>query len=301
MKTGKIRQQPRGVIVPVLTPFRQDKSIDFATLEKLIDWLCEKKTHALFPMGGSGEYQTLSTVERKKMIDTVLQVNGERRICFAGTGGKNPAETIELSEYAQSQGADGVGVVIPDFIAGHRNAIFAYFQTIDRAVSIPMMVYDPRGEGDYSLTPGLMRRMINELQNLAGIKYRTTNAENMGNMAREITAEINLLSGNEATFLQDLAVGAVGCVGGGANFYPDLMWQLQNRFEQGNFAEARRIQFQILEAIQVLNRVYWPLSGKIVLRELGIPFQFVTRVPGKKVSGENVSFIREYYRRLLKI
>lgn len=299
MKKDKIRRQYRGVIVPVLTPFHEDKSVDFAALEKLIDWLCQQKTQALFPMGGSGEYQTLATDERKKIIETVREVNNGRRIFFAGTGGKDLAETIELSEYAQLQGADGVGVVIPDFIAGSQEAIFAYFQAIDRAISLPVMVYDPRGEGEYSATPALIRRMINELQNIAGIKYRTTNAEYMGSMAREIAAEINLLSGNEATFLQDLAAGAVGCVGGGANFYPRLMWQLQNQFERGNIPAARRIQYQILEAIQILNRVYWPLSGKIVLRELGLPVQLITRVSGQKVFEKDVQSIRSFYSKLL--
>ena len=270
-----LHKKYRGIIPPVLTPFKQDKSLDIPVLEKFIDWLCGQKVDILFPMGGSGEYQTLTVEERKEIIDCVVN--------------------------AEKKGADGVGVVIPTDIPGTEDAIFEYYRAVDEELSIPFMVYDPRGEGDHSATPALMRRMIDGFKNLVAIKYRTVNGESMGYMAREIAGDISLFSGAETVFLQDLSVGAVGCVGGGANFYPHLIWELQDRFEKNDLLGARQIQYRILEATTVLNRVYWPLSGKIILQELGFPFQLVTRVPTRPFTQEDVEHIREYYRKLLKI
>jgi 4-hydroxy-tetrahydrodipicolinate synthase len=300
MQKEEMREKVRGVIVPVLMPFLEDRSIDFKTLEIFIDWLCQKDISALFPMGGSSEYQTLEIEERKKIIDLVIEVNQKRRIFLAGTGGKSLDETIELSEYAQAKGADGIGVVVPEFIPANESSIYEYYQKVDQAVSFPIMVYDPRGEGGHSVSSALVRRMVDELQNIAGIKYRTTNAEFMGKMGYAIASDIALLSGNECTYLQDLSVGAVGCVGGGGNFYPDLMWELQKNFERNDILKARELQFKMLEATEVLNSVYWPLSGKIVMNELGVPFKFITRVKAGIYSDEGKSAIQNYFSKLLK-
>ena len=296
-----LHKKYRGIIPPVLTPFKQDKSLDIPVLEKFIDWLCGQKVDILFPMGGSGEYQTLTVEERKEIIDCVVEAAAGRKRVFAGTGAATLAETLELCRYAEKKGADGVGVVIPTDIPGTEEAIFEYYRAVDEELSIPFMVYDPRGEGDHSATPALMRRMIDGFKNLVAIKYRTVNGESMGYMAREIAGDISLFSGAETVFLQDLSVGAVGCVGGGANFYPHIIWELQDRFEKNDLLGARQIQYQILEATTVLNRVYWPLSGKIILQELGFPFQPVTRVPTRPFTQEDVEHIREYYQTLLRI
>ena len=291
----------RGIIPPVLMPFNQDKSIDYKTLEQFIDWLCQQKVDILFAMGGSSEYQTLTVDERKKIIDVLVQITAKRKLAVAGTGAANLVETIELSQYAQEKGADAIGLVVPTDIPGNEEALFDYYKAVDRSVQIPIMIYDPRGEGPHSATPKLVRRMINELSNIVAIKYRTVNGERMGAMAREIANDISLFSGAETVFLQDMTVGAIGCVGGGANFYPQLIAQVQSEFENGNMERARELHFQILEATAVLDRVYWPLSGKIVLQELGLPYQLVTRVEARPYSEDDVRAIREYYRKLLDI
>jgi len=298
---NQLHEKYNGIIPPVLTPFNEDKTVDFQTLEKFIDWLCQQKVDILFPMGGSGEYQTLEMDERKKIIDSVVKAAGGRKQVFAGTGAASLEETLELSRYASEHGADGVGVVMPTDIPGNEESIFSYYQAVNDAIDCPFMVYDPRGEGPHSATPKLMRKMVDTLDKLVAIKYRTVNGEYMGYMAREISDDISLFSGAETVFLQDLSVGASGCVGGGANFYPALIRELQNRFLDGDILGARKVQYKILEATTVLENVYWPLSGKIVLQELGLPFKLVTRVEGRAYTEEDIRKIRLYYRELLDI
>ncbi len=298
---SELHEKYRGIIAPVLTPFSEDKSVDFNTLEKFADWLCQQKVDILFPMGGSGEYQTLRIDERRQIIDTIVKAVAGRKQVFAGTGAATLEETIELSRYAAEHGTDGVVIVMPTDIPGNEESLFKYYKAVNDAIDCPFMVYDPRGEGDHSATPQLMRRMVDELDNLVAIKYRTVNGEYMGAMAREISDEISLFSGAETVFLQDLSVGAIGCVGGGANFYPELIRELQNRFLEGDILGAREVQYKILEATAVLENVYWPLSGKIVLQELGLPFKLITRVAGRAYTEESVSTIRKYYRELLNI
>lgn len=289
----------RGVIAPALTPFREDHSIDFPVLERYIDWLCGQELDGIFAMGGSGEYQTLSLEERKQLMDCFTGVVRNRNVLIVGCGGKDLQETLMFSEYAQDRGADAVGIVVPEILPPDEERLFQYFQEVNRHVTVPIMVYDPYGEGDFSVSPELMVRMGTELSHIAGIKYRSVNGENMARMALAIAGKLSLISGNEATFLQDLAIGAVGCIGGGASIYPHWMSKLLHLAEAGDLPAARRIQFQILTALQVLNTVSWPLSGKIVLRELGIPFQPVTRIPASSFHQRDGERIRLYFHNLI--
>lgn len=289
-----------GVAVPMLMPFNQDKSIDWPSLEKLTDWLTRSAVSILFPMGGSGEFGHLTVPERKQIIDTIMRVNQKQKLFIAGTGAATLADTIELSQYAEKAGADGIGVIVPSTLDGTQQAIYDYYLEISKATSLPFMIYDPVGEGPTSPTPENMRKMVDDFSNLVAIKYRTLNGERMGFMTSAIGEDISVLSGSETVFLGDLSLGVVGCVGGGGNFYPDLMASLQDFFNEGDIHEARRIQHKILQAIEVLNKVYWPLSGKIVLQEMGIPYQLVTRVPEGNMDRAGIAAIRSFYRELFK-
>lgn len=287
-----------GVAVPMLMPFNEDKSIDWPALEKLTDWLTRSAVSILFPMGGSGEFGYLTLAERKQIIDTIIRVNQKQKMFIAGTGTSTLADTLELSLYAEKAGADGIGVVIPTTLDGTQQAIYDYYAAIDKAVSLPFMIYDPIGEGPLSPTPELMRKMVDEFNHLVAIKYRTLNGERMGFMTAAIGDDISVLSGSETVFLGDLSLGVVGCVGGGGNFYPELMASLQDFYTEGDIHEARRIQYRILQAIDVLNKVYWPLSGKIVLQEMGIPYKLITRVPQGTMDREGIAAIRGFYKEM---
>jgi len=293
------RQIFRGVVVPQLTAFNRDKSLNTKLMADHVEWLCTQKVNVLWPMGGSGEYQTLNMDERKEIIDCVVDAAKSRVAVAPQTGGSSLKETIQLSEYAQDHDVDAISVVIPTDISNTEDAIFEYYKSVDSATSVPMLVYDPRGSGPHSMTPRLMTRMLDELDNVVAIKYRSTDGEYMGNMTRKVAHRINVFSGSETVQLNDLAVGTVGVVGGGCNFYPNLLWRIQEKFKHGDLQGAKEDQFLVLEAIAELSRVYWPLSGKMVLQEMGIPFESVTRVPVQPYSDDDEKALRAYYRKLL--
>jgi 4-hydroxy-tetrahydrodipicolinate synthase len=285
----------RGVIVPMLTPFNCDNTLDVKTLEHFTGWLCRQRVDVLFPMGGSGEYTCLTTEERKRIIEIVISSSGERVPVVPGTGGTSLEETMILSLFAQQRGADAVGIVVPGFVEASEEAIFDYFKQINMVLNIPIMIYDPRGSGEHSVTPCLMKRICNELSKVEGIKYRTTDGERMARMVREVGGKVAVLSGVESVFLSDLAVGVVGVVGGGGNLFPRLLAEIQKQFESGDIEAARKAQFRIFGIYEVLDRVSWPLSGKIALHALGVPFKPVVRVAQGRYSEKDAQCIREYF------
>lgn len=285
----------KGLVAPLLTPFKKDKALDEKALEIFVQRLSSKNVNVLFPMGGSGEYETLALEERKRIIEVTLSACRGKIAVVPGTGGKSLRETIELSHYAQARGAYGVTIVIPDFLEPGEEAIFSYFHQIGADVDVPIMIYDPRGSGPRSVSPGLMKRMATELKKIAGIKYRTTDGEKMAYMMKEVGEITAVLSGVESVYLSHLAIGVAGLVGGGGNIYPNLLAEIYIRFAAGELTSAREAQFKVLEALRVLEEGGWPLSGKLALKALGIPYEPVTRVPAKPISKDQEKKILNYF------
>ncbi len=281
----------KGVVTPMVTPFQADGSLDLPALETFSNWLCTRETDILFPMGGTGEYQTLEVEERKDIIRTVVAAVEKRKKVVPGVGGKNLRETLALVEEAQKVGADGVSVVIPtdlsefsrDLGAYYGKAkndfetLFQYFRKIDRELDVPFMIYDSHGQ----LTEPQMREFVAELPHFKGIKYRTANEQDFGEIVWASGGTVNILSGIEYTYLGNLAMGATGVVGGGANYFPHLMARLKREFEAGQIENARNTQFLLIAAGKSMKGLSWPMSAKIILRKLGLPIQLVTRVKNK--------------------
>lgn len=289
-----------GIITPVLTPFTEDNKIDIPALEKFIDWLTTRTVHGLFSMGGSGEWKYLSLDERKQIIDCVVSTSDKRVPVYTNVGASSLEETLELAIYAQNAGVDAITLVTPDFIEESQTALFNYFQAVDRQVDIPIFIYDPAGKGPFSPTPETMTKMLDELKNISAMKYRTVIGEDMAQMIMAVGHRMSIISGSEMVYLPDMALGTKGCVGGGCNLYPEIIWDIREQFEAGDHHAARKRQFEVIEHCRTLGAISWPCSGKIILKALGIPFTEVTRARTLPYSREAVKQLQNYFTKLIK-
>jgi 4-hydroxy-tetrahydrodipicolinate synthase len=272
----------RGVIVPLLTPFKPTGQLDLDAMALLMDWLSRQRVDMFFLMGGSGEWQTLTLAERKDMIEAALQVKCPIPI-VPNVGSEDLADTLRLRDFAVRAGAPAIGLVIPESIRPSQDGLLAFVSAVCEACEIPVMLYDPRGEGTRSPTPTTMRRIAEEIPNVVAMKYRTTDAERMARMCGEVGETIRILSGVETVYLSDLVYGAVGVVGGGGNLWPNLLAEIGQAFAVGDWRRARELQFLTIGLNDGLGVVPWPLSGKLALRALGLPIEPAVRV-GPKVQ-----------------
>ncbi|MDZ7372826.1 MAG: dihydrodipicolinate synthase family protein [candidate division KSB1 bacterium] len=270
-----------GVVVPVFTPFTAAGAVDLETLPKLLEWLSGQKVNVFFLMGGSGEWQALSFSERKQLVDVAVHASGSIPL-VPNIGCEDLRDTLRLRDFAIHVGVPAVGVVIPEAIRPSQDGILAFVSTVCRECEVPVLLYDPRGEGPRSPTPATMRRIAEEVPSVVALKYRTTDAERMARMCREVGEHIQVLSGVETVYLSDLAYGAVGVVGGGANIWPNLLAALQEAFGAGDWTTARKLQFRVIELNDGLAQVPWPTSGKLALRALGLPIEPVSRLGAKR-------------------
>jgi len=291
------RAKPRlgGVIPPVLTPFDTDRSIDYRAWEHLVAWLVERGVDALFVSGGSGEWTHLAPAERIELTRRAVAVVGGEIPVIAGSLGRDFRETLQLSQAMAEAGADFLGVVIPHFVAPEEGAICGFFERLFDAFPYPTMLYDPPDSGAYSMQPPWLKRLAGRAPAVA-LKKSTRDLRIFTQLIEAAGGNLSVICGDETVMLPCLAVGATGCIGGGANMFPELLGAVMKAFAKGDLEKARAAQIEIERANQLIGKGSWPLVGKIALAARGLPIQPITRRTDQSVSRETYRLIETFFR-----
>ena len=127
----------KGIVVPLVTPFHADETLNEEAMTTIVDYVVEAGVHGLFPSGSQGELFALSTDEKKRIMDVVLEANNGRAFVMPSTGAVTTKESIELTRYAESAGSDAVSVITPYFIRPSEDELRTHFLRIAESVSIP--------------------------------------------------------------------------------------------------------------------------------------------------------------------
>lgn len=275
----------KGVIVPMVTPFHEDGSLDEEGLRKLTKWLIKQGVDALFPMGGTGEWPKLSYDERKRIIN--ITVDSARGLVpvIAGTGGFPIERTLELTSYAKDHLVEGAGIVLPFHLPPDEDLIFQYYRKLNK-IGIPIMIYEPPGVGKYSVSAQFLERLC-DLENVVGIKDSSGNLLKMSEMILKVGKKISIIEGVEMLFLPALAIGCQGIIGGGCNVYPALIKRIETLFFSGEIEGARKTQADVIQGWDVLSSEGSGIMGiKTALSMLDLPIKPVSRDSAKPISEE---------------
>jgi len=285
----------RGVIPPVLTPFRADRSVDYAAWDQLIEWLIEHGVNGLFVSGGSGEWTHLTVEERVELTGRAVRVAQGHVPVIAGSLGRDFDESLSLSRAMADAGINFLGVIIPRFVAPRDETIYAFFERLIERLPYPTMLYDPPGSGDHALQPSWLRRLA-PLDPIVGLKKTTRDLRVFAQLILAAGEGFAMIAGDETVMLPCLAVGAVGCIGGGANTFPELLGEVFESFGRGDWETARHAHFEIERANRLLERGSWPLTGKIALAARGLPIEPITRCRSQPPTADDRRKIEDYMR-----
>lgn len=149
--------QPRGMVIPLLTPFRDDESVDEAALRWLVCHLIAQGVHGLFPVGSTGEFWALRDSERTRIIEIVVKEVAGRVPVYAGTGAPGTRQSVALTRQAEALGADAVVAITPFYISPNPDELYAHYAAIAEATRLPVIPYNnPVRTGGVNLTPDLM-------------------------------------------------------------------------------------------------------------------------------------------------
>jgi 4-hydroxy-tetrahydrodipicolinate synthase len=221
--------------VALVTPFR-DGEVDYAELDRLVDWHAEQGTAALVPCGTTGESPTLDHHEHDRVIAGVCERAAGRLKVIAGTGSNSTAEAISLTKHAKESGADASLQVGPYYNKPTQEGYLRHFAAIADAVDLPQILYNIPGRTGSNILPETVIRMAEEVPLIVGIKEASGSLDQVSQIAGG--CDLTVLSGDDSMTLPIMSVGGEGVVSVVGNIVPRDMTALVATYRCGRFAEA---------------------------------------------------------------
>ena len=251
----------KGSGVALVTPMKENKEINYDSMERLIEDQIKNGTDALVVVGTSGEAPTLDDPEHLEAIRFAAQVAKGRVPVVAGTGSNNTAHAVMMSEEAEKLGADGLLLVTPYYNKATQEGLYEHYRTIASATKLPCIVYNVPSRTGTNILPETMARLAKDQENIVAIK--------------EATGKIDIYSGNDDQIVPLCSLGGVGVISVLANVAPRQTHDLVMYCLEGNYEEARKLQLRALPLIEQLFIEVNPIPVKAALNmqgfEVGIP------------------------------
>lgn len=265
-----------GSIVALVTPLTVEGAIDWAALEKLIDWHVNEGTDAIVAVGTTGESATLSMDEHHQVIQQVVRwVNGRLPV-IGGTGANSTQEAIELTQQAEQAGVEACLLVTPYYNKPTQEGLYRHFQAVAGSVAAPLLLYNVPGRTAVDMTNETVMRLA-EIENIIGIKDATGDLDRGRQLLSMVPEGFAVYSGDDFTATELIISGAQGNISVTANVMPKAMQVLVKL--------ARRAQHQadepsILEAARTLQTALMPLHQALFLESNPIPVKWALKEMG---------------------
>lgn len=241
-----------GVFVALVTPYHEDLSIDWATFEKYIDWLCSQGIHGLVPCGTTGEFLALTSQEQRQLIRRTVDVAQGRVRVIAGAGSVTLPQTIEYITAAREEGAEAVLTITPYYIKPSQEGLYDYYCAISEATQAPLILYNNPGRSGVELSLSTITRLC-ELPSIIGIKESSSDLSRPLTLLEAIESRsFTLLSGEDTLFLPFLAAGGHGTISATAGIAPRQYIQLWKAWSQRDLPKAQSLASHLLKFTQAL-------------------------------------------------
>ncbi len=259
----------KGSFPALLTPFRQDGSVDEDGFAAHVEWQISQGSHGLVPVGTTGESPTLSHAEHKRVVELCIEVVNKRVPVIAGAGSNNTLEAIELARFAEKAGADGLLVVTPYYNKPTQKGLVAHYSAIAEAVKTPIIIYNIPGRSVVDMSAQTMGILAHAYKNIVGVKDATGKIERVSEQRMHCGKDFIQLSGEDATALGFNAHGGVGCISVTANVAPQLCSALQMATLAGDYAAALKYQDLLMPLHQAIFLEPGVSGAKYALAKMG--------------------------------
>ena len=259
----------KGSMPALVTPFTPDGELDLDTLKKLVEWHVEQGSHAIVPVGTTGESPTLTHDEHRTVIEEVVRAVNGRIPVIAGAGSNSTREGIGLLRHAASVGADAGLVVTPYYNKPTQAGLIAHYTALTEACDLPIIIYNIPGRSVVDMMPETMG-VLARIPSIIGVKDATGKLERVSCQRMTCGADFIQLSGEDATALGFNAHGGVGCISVTANVAPHLCAQFQEATLRGDYAAALEIQDRLMPLHVQMFYESNPVPAKYALSRLGL-------------------------------
>ena len=251
-----------GAAVAIITPFKEDLSIDYERFAKIIEEQIEGSTDAIVICGTTGEAATLSHEEHLQAIEFCVRQVAGRIPVIAGTGSNCTAEAIHLSTEAEKIGVDGLLLVTPYYNKATQKGLYIHFKAIADSVKIPCILYNVPGRTGVTLSPDTIVKLCSDVESIVGVKDATGNIAACARLMNLAKGKVDVYSGDDNAIIPILSLGGKGVISVLSNVAPKQAHDICQYFFDGNVDKARDLQLAAIPLIDALFSEVNPIPVK---------------------------------------
>lgn len=260
----------KGTGVAIVTPFRVDGSIDFKSLQNLINHIIENGIDYIVVLGTTGEAVTMNEDERSAVVNYVIEVTEKRVPIVKGIGGNNTSQIVTTIKSSDFEGIDAILSVSPYYNKPGQKGIYQHFKTIACASPVPIILYNVPGRTGSNISAETTLQLAHDVSNIIAVKEASGNLDQVGTIIKNKPKGFLVLSGDDPLALPLIALGADGIISVTANAFPFEFTKLINAALKGNFDEARKYHYLLIDIIHSLFVEGNPAGVKAALSIKGI-------------------------------
>lgn len=259
----------KGAAVALVTPFKEDYSVDYSRLDEILDFQLEQGTDAIVVCGTTGEPVTMTTEEKLSVIKyTVDKINGRIPV-IAGTGGNSTLSVIEFSKQVEKLKVDGLLIVTPYYNKATQKGLYAHYSAIASKVQLPIIIYNVPSRTGCNILPETVVKLANDFRNIIGIKEASGNISQVAKLAQLSNGILDIYSGNDNHILPVLSLGGKGVISVLSNIAPNDVHNMVMEYLNGNTGKALEIQLKYIDLIETLFCEVNPIPVKAALNMIG--------------------------------
>ena len=286
----------KGTGIALITPFKQDHSVDVEALDKIVNHVIDNGADFLVVLGTTSEAPTLTAEEKKLVINTILKTNNNRLPVLLGMGGNNTQAVIEAVRAQDFTGIQGILSVVPYYNKPNQRGMKAHFEAIADASPVPVVVYNVPGRVGVNLQAATCVDLAKH-PNIIAVKEASGNLQQIMEILRDKPADFDVLSGDDGITQPLMALGAQGVISVAANAYTKPFSRMMRTMKEGRTEEALRLHYAMLKMNQLIFADGNPAGIKCLMSHMGL-CENVLRLPLVKANEKVEADIIEEWERL---
>lgn len=259
-----------GAGVAIVTPFTENREVNYEKLAELIEFQIANSTDAIIICGTTGESSTLTHEEHLDVIKYCAEKVAGRVPVIAGTGSNCTETAIYLSTEAEKYGVDGLLIVSPYYNKATQNGLYAHYKAIAASVKLPIILYNVPSRTGCNIAPETVVRLCNDVENIVGVKEASGNISQVARLMAMADGKVDLYSGNDDQIVPLLSLGGKGVISVLSNVAPKQTHDICAKFFEGDVAGSMAEQLRAIPLCDALFCEVNPIPVKKALNLMGM-------------------------------
>ena len=259
----------KGTGIALITPFNEDKSVDFVALERIVNHVIDNGADFLVALGTTSEAPTLTAKEKKQVVDTILKANAGRLSIMLGMGGNNTQAVVESIKAQDFTGIQGILSVVPYYNKPNQRGMKAHFEAIADASPVPVTVYNVPGRVGVNLQASTCVELAKH-PNIVAVKEASGNLQQIMEILRDKPADFDVLSGDDGITQPLMALGAKGVISVAANAYTKPFSNMMHAVMHGRNDESLCLHYAMMRMNQLIFADGNPAGIKCLMSLMGL-------------------------------